>query len=1801
MKNLSFSIIHKGWVALILSVLGIGSLAFSQLEFSDENIPSTVEEVVSGISDISRNLEDRIESLRSGLENPDFLSEYSQNEDDVGSNVNLLKVEWQKSTEGIQESVESTAEKVSQAKFIFKDLSDSFAGRMNDALPSLVTVYKNLLRSQSEVKASENLLAIANEDFSKNIGQPVLSAGKPTIASNASPRSRIAEVINANRAIDLPPANPNLSPETLRLRQELAKAKENVNNLGTNLLQSELVVDDLKKDQKLLSSTLGSGKNGSDMVRSEIERLRKDLDSSRTELFTTKQKMVDEQGKSAALIKNITNELERSRNELANTRDIVANAENDSKKLDEIEQDLKSMQDYLAEASDPEKSQVTPDSLKKLSESVDGILSDLSVIRYPQNPATTSSSNINPEVGNGSQRDLVNKLLVDLSKAKNEVLGARTQNRDQRKVLNERIASLEDELESTNVELIRAVREFEDLKLQVARREFDFANTIKQLEEEAQVAQNALGDASIGKLPAIPFIEEMESNLAESEERVQSLSRKFDLEKEKAAEVISALQVELENATIRQKRAMDQLGRRELELKGKNQELNQLEDDKKLLEEELEVVKVLSGQLQDLNSVLEDTKKAQNLNAVSTDQVVMSLRDELNQAKVELTYEKEEKERLLNQSTLQRKSLEGQLQVLRDKLLEEQENLSLQSIESKDLILDLKSELDQAREEIARMKSTGITESVETQQAVAQLQEALGTIRILKETIEETEKANVELDNLRTEVADSMSRQISQMKINEEDRKRLTDKIADLEAEILIYRNKDEADGLQTRNLVADLTQKLNISNEELSNLQKKFENSEDTGITNTILLQEELAEEESRNQELRQRIDELEKQNVTLRGNINSSEQGVASEVALSRQLEERLLQAINELTELKNVEANGNKKPQADDTFSEDMIQDLEGSLAAAEKTIVSLEQELSLREQDKQKLNEAELNLSESMIQDLEESLANAENTISDLEGELASVKNQLTANTKVEKNPSEAAANDLLKLEQELMEAQLQVELLQNKNKQEEDNRLKLEERLEQALASSKGLSPALDQNQSELLDIIEDFKIQLKQKDESIAEIEAKLAKSVTELVEKEAELELVNSMSENLIDSNQSKIIQELKDELGSLQNDLALAQSSVSPPKPSESKDDLQGDLEEAVAETLMLQAELEETKKRLAAFELSQNPNSEAIAEYLAIIEKAQKNENQAIEQIDNLTEALKNSEELRKELEGLLDDLENVEGEQQPDLANSPKVLELQQELLLLQEGLRAARSFEDPEVTRLQNELNESQKETESLRDDFKSAMKDFVRIKNEVELIEQENQRLRNEGLARANTDADRRIIDLRNQVAGLADQNSLLKVDLEGRDRRLADMREQLIQSQSRPIVSSMTAPDNSQLRSQVIRLEGSLQAARDDQIRAQRDADRLKLELDQARQREASLESSLRNAVSNVRTIPQPMPMPSTVNINPGLSNAQIVELENLRQQNNRLQNQLASASSNADRDIFEQRIRELNQKNLTAQVQLDQERKRARDLEKDLEEARDIKRGIIEKGESASLKAELLSDELANAQNRISALEKALIAAREAIRILRNGGNDSSMVSVSMQNPTLSTNQNSLRRPFTSNPGVSSNSFSRTNPSARSGLSGFNPISSPSVTQVPTGNGALNLKVEVQFLNNRNRPSSFTEFFLVQKDFNEILEDSRIRIPVNQGVQSYGELWARSVQRGYRFPGVAANIRNALATTSLMRLKTNSVGEAKLKNIKPGNYYLIGASTLGQVGVVWSKPVQIRGGANDVSLGLSDAIWAE
>jgi hypothetical protein len=233
-------------------------------------------------------------------------------------------------------------------------------------------------------------------------------------------------------------------------------------------------------------------------------------------------------------------------------------------------------------------------------------------------------------------------------------------------------------------------------------------------------------------------------------------------------------------------------------------------------------------------------------------------------------------------------------------------------------------------------------------------------------------------------------------------------------------------------------------------------------------------------------------------------------------------------------------------------------------------------------------------------------------------------------------------------------------------------------------------------------------------------------------------------------------------------------------------------------------------------------------------------------------------------------------------------------------------------------------------------------------------------------------------------------------------------------------------------------------------------------------------------------------------------------------------------------------------------------------------------------------------------------------LIAAREAIRVLKKT-NDGSAIKVSVPSMSRPTTQSSSRRstfsPSLSKPKPAFPVVSRTSPQRSpfrdgSPLGGILPRDSqttPFAQSVPKGDATLRLRAEVQFLNNKNRPAGFTEFFVLQQDLDSVLKSSRIRIPGGQGIDSFAELWARSVQRGYRYPGVAAAIRNALATSSIARIKTNSVGQANLTKLKSGKYFVVGASTLGQVGVIWSKPFSLSPGSNDLNLDLRDATWAE
>ena len=119
-------------------------------------------------------------------------------------------------------------------------------------------------------------------------------------------------------------------------------------------------------------------------------------------------------------------------------------------------------------------------------------------------------------------------------------------------------------------------------------------------------------------------------------------------------------------------------------------------------------------------------------------------------------------------------------------------------------------------------------------------------------------------------------------------------------------------------------------------------------------------------------------------------------------------------------------------------------------------------------------------------------------------------------------------------------------------------------------------------------------------------MEVQLTDSVAELAEREAELELIRAMTETTSkDSNESEIIKDLQLELSNLKSELASAKLADSTKEPN---DDLKSQLEEAIADSFELQAQLEETQKRLAILEDSQNPSEELISEYVSIIEKAQ-----------------------------------------------------------------------------------------------------------------------------------------------------------------------------------------------------------------------------------------------------------------------------------------------------------------------------------------------------------------------------------------------------------------------------------------------------------------------------------------------------------------------------------------------------------------------------------------------------------------
>jgi predicted nucleic acid-binding Zn-ribbon protein len=894
-----------------LFLLGVVSLAFSQLSLEPQENAMTANELSQFVSVEIKRLKSRVDGLQQEQSgtflaqrkltidgNLARVSNMRGNSDPtvarLQANLQAVEEAWKSRSRETVKGLSSVEGRLLETNKIFDDLDGNFAGRMDEAKPALEVLRENLSRTTNEldtlVKLSQNaqsdalsglntLLSESNElvglavpsapisprsdiaarqplprsnRFAPSIRSSVGQVGAKPVAGGLDQESqdvirRLKNELAASKSFQT-----ELSADTSGLQDDLRKAYREIVSLQSNLKESQLMVDELDKSRQSLWRTEDGSPPTAQTVSRQINRLEQELQKAREDLRLSRQTLLLEQQRSNAMISSVTNELDRTRQDLDSARTAAVSSGDDSGRLLAMERELSQARRSLqmAQSAPKDKTQESylslQDELRKALGEITRMQIELSEkdVLEEQLSQLRDSINASGDLSNGTARaEYVNKLLIDLNAAKREVVRARAENREERNSLTEKVAGLEDELQATKINLEQTRRDFLKTREGIAKREFEDALTIQRLEEEAELAQAALREASLGKLPAIPFVNEMEENLASSEARIKTLGERFETEQAKATEVIDGLRVELDAAVLRQKRALDQLARREIDLQGKERELQQIDLEKRKLKEELEVVKVISSQLQDLNDVLEKTKTTQNSQSGSLDQIINSLREELNQAKVELVFSLEDRDKIQKQSSSQIKALENQLEDTRNKLLKKEEELADLAGGSEELMLDLKSELDATRQQIALMKRAGMGDSVETEKAISQLQEALGTIQILQESLDDAEQVNLEVDTLKANLGEAMKSQVAELRRFDDQKKQLRQKTKDLESEIAILREESRGTGVGFQKLNAELREELESSQSQISELEKRAAQAEDTGITSLVELEEELAQ----------------------------------------------------------------------------------------------------------------------------------------------------------------------------------------------------------------------------------------------------------------------------------------------------------------------------------------------------------------------------------------------------------------------------------------------------------------------------------------------------------------------------------------------------------------------------------------------------------------------------------------------------------------------------------------------------------------------------------------------------------------------------------------------------------------------------------------------------------------------------------------------------------------------------------------------------------------------------------------------
>ena len=142
------------------------------------------------------------------------------------------------------------------------------------------------------------------------------------------------------------------------------------------------------------------------------------------------------------------------------------------------------------------------------------------------------------------------------------------------------------------------------------------------------------------------------------------------------------------------------------------------------------------------------------------------------------------------------------------------------------------------------------------------------------------------------------------------------------------------------------------------------------------------------------------------------------------------------------------------------------------------------------------------------------------------------------------------------------------------------------------------------------------------------------------------------------------------------------------------------------------------------------------------------------------------------------------------------------------------------------------------------------------------------------------------------------------------------------------------------------------------------------------------------------------------------------------------------------------------------------------------------------------------------------------------------------------------------------------------------------------------------VNFDAVVTSYNGKSKEAFYSEFFVLNRNLNDLLSEQGIDLSLYSGVENYAELWAQSRKNSFLYPDLQKNIRNILLAEvdkgNGKRVRTDINGAATVQNLTKGNYF-IGTAALGKIGVTWNVPVSLNNGVNKVSLTLANASWSK